>query len=255
MTHRNIKIIFYKGSLRCVQDSCERETNIIGSFGNLLSLTIANRWHTPFWQLFRQVSQIPNPLGNVRSSSNRAIDKLLVYVCVPRFDMVDMVDMESCQAYGHIMVGLGGWMIWLTTLWNAWQIAKGWFATFFAFFCACLLLFVDVAFLLLFGIVGLSLFWLGYWQNVLLVIVCLMDQTILIEFNYIACACPLSMSRWLFAGCCLLLVLVICNNFELLPLHSCPCPCHWLTCEICRCHGLLICADVLAKPSIAAPAP
>lgn len=150
MTHRNIKIIFYKGSLRCVQDSCERETNIIGSFGNLLSLTIANRWHTPFWQLFRQVSQIPNPLGNVRSSSNRAIDKLLVYVCVPRFDMVDMVDMESCQAYGHIMVGLAGWMIWLTTLWNAWQIAKGWFATFFAFFCACLLLFVAVAFLLLF---------------------------------------------------------------------------------------------------------
>lgn len=31
----------------------------------------------------------------------------------------------------------------------------------------------------------------GYWQNVLLVIVCLMDQTILIEFNYIAFPCSL----------------------------------------------------------------
>lgn len=90
----------------------------------------------------------------------------------------------------------------------------------------------------------------GYWryrQYVLLVIVCLMDQTILIEFNYIACAFPLSpfsavvVARGLSQ---LLLVLVICNNSELLPRHSSP-----LICEICRCHGLLICTDVLAKPS------
>lgn len=74
-----------------------------------------------------------------------------------------------------------------------------------------------------------------------------MDQTILIEFNYIACAFPLSpfpavvVARGLSQ---LLLVLVICNNFELLPRHSSP-----RICEICRCHGLLICADVLAKAS------
>lgn len=139
--------------------------------------------------------------------------------------MVDLLDMDSCQAYGHIMLGLeGGGGEWFD--WQLYEMPGKHPRGCSALSLPCLLflrlfvtLFVAVAFLL--PLLGYPFCWLRYWQNVLLVIVCLMDQTILIEFNYIACALPLSLSRWLLSLLSqLLLVLVICNNFELLPRHS-----------------------------------